>query len=153
MGSAVIAWHALTLADRVGPLVMIAPALRFPADLFAELGPEALDRWRRTGLHRFKNVWIDLEVGYGLAEDGARYDPDVLLRRHVARTLIFHGMQDDTVDWNDSVAFARRNRACVDLIIVGDGDHRLTDHKGLMFDLLWPWLERQLRTGTSTANV
>src|SRR5262245_37146406 len=83
MGSAVIAWYALTLADRVGPLVMIAPALRFPADLVAELGPESLDRWRRTGLQRFKNAWIDLEIGYGLLEEGVRYDPERLLRRHV----------------------------------------------------------------------
>ena len=132
---------------------MIAPALTFPGNLPAELTPDERERWRRTGVHRLRSAWIDLDIPYRLVEDGAQYDPDVLLQRHVAATLIIHGMGDDTVDWNDSLTFARQCRAPVDLFLVNEGDHRLTDHKVLMFDILWAWLQRQPHTGPVRADV
>jgi putative redox protein len=140
MGAAVAAWHGLARGGTASPLVMLAPALRFPGSLASELAPEERDRWRRTGLHRFRSAWIDLEIGYGLVEDGAQYDPALLLNRHSSPTLIIHGMRDDIVGWNDSVEFATASGAPVDLFLVGDGDHRLTDHKELVFDVLWDWL-------------
>jgi hypothetical protein len=122
---------------------MIAPALKFPGNLPADLTPDERERWRRTGVHRFRSAWIDLEIRYRLVEDGVQYDPEVLLHRHAAATLIIHGMCDDTVDWNDSLAFARQCVAPVDLFLVNDGDHRLTNHKELMFEILWAWLARR----------
>jgi alpha-beta hydrolase superfamily lysophospholipase len=153
MGAAVVAWHALAQAARTCPLVMIAPALKFPGNLASELTLDERDRWRRTGVHRFRSAWIDLELAYRLVEDGLQYDPDVLLHRHAAATLIIHGMRDDTVDWNDSLAFARRCHAPVDLFLIGEGDHRLTEHKELMFDILWTWLARQVNTGPASVDV
>jgi alpha-beta hydrolase superfamily lysophospholipase len=153
MGAVVVAWHALARSVNAGPLVMIAPALTFPANLTAELRPDERERWRRTGLRRFRSAWIDLEIGHRLVEDGVQYDPDVLVHRHAVATLIIHGMRDDTVDWNDSLAFARQCRAPVDLFLVNEGDHRLTEHKELMFEILWAWLARQTHTSPARVDV
>ena len=153
MGAAVVAWYALAQAADAGPLVLIAPALTFPANLTAELTPDERECWRRTGLRRFRSAWIDVEIGHRLVEDGAQYDPDVLVHRHTAATLIIHGMRDDTIDWNQSLAFVRRCHAPADLFVVSEGDHRLTEHKELMFDILWAWLARQTRTSPARADV
>jgi len=153
MGAAVVAWHALGQGANTGPLVMIAPALKFPGNLPAELTADERERWRQTGVHRFRSAWIDLEIRYRLVEDGVQYDPEVLLHRHAAATLIIHGMRDDTVDWNDSLSFARQCSAPVDLFLVSEGDHRLTEHKELMFEILWAWLTRQDHTSPARVNV
>ncbi len=153
MGAAVVAWHSLAKPAKTSPLVMIAPALRFPGSLVADLGPEAHDRWRRTGRWRFQSEWIDVEIGYRLAEDGAQYDPDRLLGGHTAATLIIHGMRDETIDWNDSLGFARQCHAPVDVVLISRGDHRLTEHKELMFDTLWAWLEHRARTSPARVDV
>ena len=108
MGAAVVAWHALAKGANTGPARDDRPALKFPGNLPADLTPDERERWRRTGAHRFRSAWIDLEIRYRLVEDGVQYDPEVLLHRHAAATLIIHGMRDDTVDWNDSLAFARQ---------------------------------------------
>jgi len=142
MGAAVIAWHQLECDPRAAPLVMIGPSLQFPSSLVAGLAPDDLAEWRRTGARRFASEWIDVEIGYRLAEDAARYDPRELVRRLVAPTLILHGMRDTAIDWRASTRFARDSAAPVDLFLVGDGDHRLTEHKELLFDVLWAWLAR-----------
>lgn len=151
MGAAVVAWHALLQRSEVGPVVLLAPALKFPRDLDAALTPDEREHWRRTGARRFRNEWIDLEIGYRLVEDGERYEPDRLVRQFSAQTLIIHGKRDDTVDWRASVEFAWECIATVDLFLVGDGDHRLTDQKALVFDIIWDWLQR--RAGTATGTV
>jgi alpha-beta hydrolase superfamily lysophospholipase len=140
LGAAVIAWHRLANEPRTAPLVMIGPSLNFPSSVVAALTPEDLADWRRTGTRRFESQWIDVEIGYGLVEDAAGYDPNELARRHGAPTLILHGMRDTAIDWTASVRFARDSAVPVDLFLVGDGDHRLTDHKELVFEVLWDWL-------------
>jgi alpha-beta hydrolase superfamily lysophospholipase len=141
MGAAVIAWHRLCCDPRAAPLVMIGPSLQFPSSLVAGLGPEDVAEWQRTGARRCASEWIDVEIGYGLTEDAARYDPRELVRRHVAPTLILHGMRDTAIDWTASTRFAHDCAAApVDVFLVGDGDHRLTDHRKLIFDVLWAWL-------------
>ena len=140
LGAAVIAWHTALHAPGTERLVMIAPSLSFPASLASGLAADELDRWRRTGVHRFSNQWIDVEIGYGLMQDGEKYDPATLERRHAATTLILHGLRDQTVAWDASTAFAQRCAGPVDVFLVGAGDHRLTDHKELLFDVIWSWL-------------
>jgi alpha-beta hydrolase superfamily lysophospholipase len=153
LGAAVIAWYAAAREAVTRPLVMIAPTLHFPASLASALDPDELDRWRHTGVHRLRNQWIDVEVGFGLMLDGEQYDPAELMRRHAAPTLILHGMRDETVDWKASAEFARRCHAPVDLFLVGEGDHRLTDHKELLFDVLWSWLRQTGNAGRRRARA
>lgn len=144
MGAAVIAWHHLAHPRDTAPTVMIAPALQFPGRLAWQLGPAAMEEWRKAGVRRFEGDWIDREIGFSLMEDALNYDPQKLLHGYAAPTLIFHGMRDTAVDWRTSLTFAED---CafphLQLVLVKSGDHRLTEHKELLFDTLWAWLGHQ----------
>ncbi|HKI99554.1 MAG TPA: alpha/beta fold hydrolase [bacterium] len=143
MGGAVVAWHHVAHPRETGPLVMIAPSLQFPGRLGWQLGPAAMEEWKRTGARRFESSWIDLEIGFGLMDDALNYDPQKLLVGYQAPTLILHGMKDDAVDWRTSLGFVEDCRyPGLDLLLIKEGDHRLTDQKAYLFDAMWAWLER-----------
>lgn len=142
MGAAVSAWHALQHPDAVEALVMIAPSLAFPNRLVDEIGPEAMQAWQRHGVRRWNSEWLNVEIGYSLMEDAVRYDADRLPRELQVDMFILHGMRDDTIDWRASASFAERCRARCDLLLLKDGDHRLTVYKHFLFDALWAWLQR-----------
>lgn len=143
MGGAVVAWHHLAHPRETGPLVLIAPSLQFPGRLAWQIGPAALEDWKRTGLRRFASEWIDLELGFGLMDDALDYDPQKLLVGYQAPTLILHGMKDTAVDWRVSLGFVEDCRyPHLELLLLKSGDHRLTDHKAFLFDAMWAWLQR-----------
>ena len=143
MGGAVVAWHALNHPREAGPLVLIAPSLQFPGRLAWQLGPAAMEDWKRTGLRRFESEWIDMEIGFGLMEDALGYDPQKLLVGHQVPTLILHGMKDTAVDWRVSLGFVEDcGYPHLELLLLKHGDHRLTDHKAFLFDAMWAWLAR-----------
>jgi pimeloyl-ACP methyl ester carboxylesterase len=146
MGAMLAAWHLLRRADSVGGIVMIAPSLRFPAELVENLPEDELASWKQSGVRRIQNGWIDVELGYGLVEDGRQYDPARLVREHRVPTLIFHGMRDLSVDWRQSMRFAEECPCRdIDLVLIKDGDHRLTEHKKLLFDTMMAWWVEQHR--------
>jgi uncharacterized protein len=153
LGASVIAWHAVVQKSYSTPLVMIAPSLRFPASLVTGLAAEDIARWRRSGVRRFESQWLDVEIGYGVIEDAKGYDPDALRHAHLAPTLILHGMRDTTIDWTESSRFVQACAGAVDLFLIHDGDHRLTDHKNLLFDVLWAWLVNQEGGGRPRAAL
>ena len=140
MGGAVIAWYALEHAGEVGPLVMIAPSLSFPAGIANQIGPDALHEWRQTGARRWQSEWLDMEVGYGLMQDADHYDPSRLQEELDSPIFIVHGMRDATIDWRASIAFAEGCRSPCDVLLLKDGDHRLTEYKAFLFDAMWAWL-------------
>lgn len=144
MGAAVIAWHHIAHPRPAGPMVMIAPALAFPGRLVWQLGPAEMEAWRATGLRRFGSEWIDLEIGFGLAQDALNYDPQKLLAGYAAPTLIVMGMKDEAVDWRSNLTFVEDCRyPHLELLLLKGGDHRLTERKGYLFDALWAWLADQ----------
>jgi alpha-beta hydrolase superfamily lysophospholipase len=140
MGGAVIAWYALQHPVPAGPLIMLAPALQFPFHLASLMTAAEMQEWRRTGAHRWRSEWIDLDIGYELMRDAAKYESVRLQTELRAALLILHGMQDTAANWRASVAFAEKCAAEVDLMLIQQGDHRLTDQKSYLFDLLWAWL-------------
>ncbi|MEE8396169.1 MAG: alpha/beta fold hydrolase [bacterium] len=141
MGAAVAAWYSLFNPGRVAANVMIAPALAFPAGLAGRLSAAEMEQWKKRGKLRWESEWLDVQIGYGLLEDGERYDLERLVAGYNVRTLIFHGMLDDSVDWRASQDFALRCPAPgIDLVLLKAGDHRLTDHKAFLFATLWGWL-------------
>ena len=115
-------------AARVERLVLLAPALDLLGDAerrrrAGEPGGDWLDRWRRDG-------WLDLPhsasggerpVHYGLVEDLRGYDSWAV--ELALPTLIFHGREDESVPYQQSVRFAEQ-RPEVDLRLL-DTDHRL----------------------------
>jgi pimeloyl-ACP methyl ester carboxylesterase len=143
MGGAVSAWYHLLNPERVGALALIAPSFSFPTHLNMELGAEELRSWQETRTRRFANEWLDVQVGFGLMEDARKYDPQKLVEGYAAPTLIFHGMQDDAVPWQASMRFMQECPCpTLDLVLIKDGDHRLTDYKEYMFATMAAWLER-----------
>lgn len=141
MGGAVAAWRHLDRPKETGPLVLIAPSLQFPGRLGWQLGPAVMEEWKNTGVRKFESQWSDLEIGFGLMEDALSYDPQKILVAFQTPTLIFHGMKDDAVDWRISQTFVED---CayphMELVLLKNGDHRLTDHKEFLFETLWGWL-------------
>jgi uncharacterized protein len=147
MGAAVAAWHQVLSPQPQYPLVLIAPALTFPRR-FLEMSRLDLDDWKAKGKRHFYSEWLDLELGYNLIEDGLQYNPDHLLLTHSAPTLIFHGMQDNSVSWRGSLEFAERCPAQqIDLLVIKSGDHRLTNQKNFLFEATWSWLQQLNQLG------
>lgn len=141
MGGAVSAWQHIAQPDSVSALVFIAPSLQFPGSLAWQLGPAAMEAWKQSGVRLFESEWISLEIGFSMMEDALNYDPQRLLKGFAAPALILHGMKDDAVDWRASLTFVED---CpypdLRLVLLKNGDHRLTDHKAFLFDTLWGWL-------------
>jgi alpha-beta hydrolase superfamily lysophospholipase len=140
MGAAVAAWQLLARPLAARALAMIGPSLRFPAGMVAALAPAERETWRREGVRRFRGPWLDVELGHRLVEDAARYDAERLLRGHATPSLIFHGMADEAVPWRQSLEFTE---ACpfpgMRLVLVKDGEHRLTGHKPFLFETIRAW--------------
>ena len=130
MGGFAAGWFAVRHPSAVTGCVFLAPAFRFLERRFAGLTDAELDEWQRTGFRRVTNEWVDVEVGYGLAEERAAFAPADLARRWQTPTLIFHGLADDVVPADDSVAFLKATPyPDVELRLFKSGDHRLTASK------------------------
>jgi pimeloyl-ACP methyl ester carboxylesterase len=142
MGAALVAWHAARNPETAEALILLSPSLRFPVALTEGLAPEALHHWRSSGARRFVSEWIDLEIGCALLSDAAHYDPAELCQHLATPALLVHGLHDTTIPWEQSAQFMRScMRAPAALFLVGDGDHRLTAHKELLFAVFRAWLE------------
>lgn len=143
MGGAVALWFNLLRPSSGRCVALIAPSLAFPLR-YSALPAQELEAWRRTGKRRFVSEWIDFEMGFGIVEDGARYPLDRLIAGHASPTLILHGMRDTAVPWQDSVSFIERAGSPeMELLLIKDGDHRLTEHKAFLFDAMAAWLKRR----------
>lgn len=141
IGGAAIAWHTARHAAETRALVMLGPSLYFPAGLAAAIGATQMQEWERAGVRRWRSRWIDVEVGFGLMQDAPAYDVRDLMRRLRCPTLVFHGMEDEVVDWRETARFLQHcSSRDMEMVALKDGDHRLTAHKALIFDLLWAWL-------------
>jgi uncharacterized protein len=130
MGGFAAAWFAVHHSDAVTGCVLLAPAFRFLDRRFAELTPDERDAWRRTGVRRVRNEWIDVDSGYRLVEERAAFDSAELARRWQTPLLIYHGLTDDIVPAADSLAFVEETAyPDVELRLLKAGDHRLTAFK------------------------
>lgn len=140
MGGAVSAWYHLLHPGRVGAIMMIAPSLDFPISFAASLPAAGLNKWREEGLLHLESDWMDVKVGYGLIEDAGNYPLERLTRDYALPTLLFQGMRDDSVDWHANLEFVK-NCPCqsLQLHLIKEGGHRLTDYKTFMFKTLQAW--------------
>ena len=126
-------------SDKVAALVLMAPAFDFARRWAERLGPEQMQRWQRDGqtLTFHHRTGRDELIGFGLMQDAASHPPFPDVR---VPTLIIHGRQDDVVDPDLSVRFARE-RANVDLELI-DADHGLSGAVDWVVARSLSWLER-----------
>lgn len=131
MGGWAAAWWAARQPERIAACALIAPAFRFLE--FQRLTAAERAAWQRTGLHRVRNEFIDVEVGYGLTAEAAQFPFPGLVARFRTPAIIFHGLADDVAPYETSVEFAAHCAARqVTLILSKSGDHRLHRDKEQM---------------------
>ena len=138
LGGVTAAWYAAAHPERVRAAVLIAPAFRFVDRFLAEIGPEAVAQWKRTGAYAVGPTWMWVPLHHGVVEDAARYDECELAARHRTDTLIIHGKRDENVPWQVTEDFvARCPHRPIEVIWIEDGDHafegrgaELTAHAG-----------------------
>jgi pimeloyl-ACP methyl ester carboxylesterase len=121
---AVVAIHAAArLADRIGRLVLLAPAVMFPKDADKVLGADRVAEWRRSGtLDVFHHGdGLTRPLNYAFYEDGLRYDA---MTAEVAQPVrVFQGVRDEAVDHRVVERWAAL-RPNVQLTLLED-DHQL----------------------------
>ena len=124
LGAFVAVQAALVRPDRVGRLILLAPALDFGGNRMRSLGGRGLDEWQRTDRLDVFHFGFGrmMTVRYELYADARRYDC-------VAAALpmpiqVFQGRQDTAVDPAAVEKWARA-RPNVELHMLDD-DHQLT---------------------------
>lgn len=123
LGGFVAVHTAVRYPDRIGRMVLLAPALDFGGNRMRSLGDKGIDEWRRTnkldvfhyGFGRMMSVHFDLYT------DAERYDA---FNAEVAMpVLVFQGERDDAVD-PETVKRWCAVRSNVQLRMLND-DHQL----------------------------
>ena len=128
-GALTALWTAVDHPEICERLFLIAPAFGFIERHVASRTPEEVERWRAGELARVEKDWFSVDLQNDiLLETEERQVAELALRlRHPA--LMVHGKHDETVPCDDVVEFFRRCEAPgLELHLIGDGDHRLTDH-------------------------
>ena len=131
MGGWIMVLAALARPERVAGLLGVAAAPDFTEDLI----PNSLTAGQRKILERDGVVHLASDYGdeptpvtQALIEDGRRH---LVLRRPLALDVpvrLVHGMKDADVPWQTSLRLAQMlTGADVEITLVKDGDHRLSD--------------------------
>jgi pimeloyl-ACP methyl ester carboxylesterase len=138
LGGALAVLAAARWPDRVGRLVLLAPAVMIAKPGHHLLPPEKMDEWRRQGTLPFFHYAYGEErpLDYGFHLDTQRQDP--VEASFTQPTLIFQGLHDRSVDHTTVEAFAR-SRSNVTLSLLED-DHQLIASLPVVWDGIAHWL-------------
>jgi pimeloyl-ACP methyl ester carboxylesterase len=130
MGGWIMLIAALARASRVHALVGVAPAPDFTEDLvWPRLSSGQQLELREAGAVTLPSEYDPAGYTYRLElfEEGKRH---LLMRQPIALECpvrLLHGMRDQAVPWQTSLSLAERlNSRDVTVILVKDGDHRLS---------------------------
>jgi dipeptidyl aminopeptidase/acylaminoacyl peptidase len=101
--------------------------------------------WQQTGRLRVRSEWLDVELGYGLAEEASQFAPEALAGQWSRPLLIFHGMCDTAVPYTHSLTFVQQvNHPDVELRLYRTGDHRLLPFKDEIAEAACAFIARRL---------
>jgi pimeloyl-ACP methyl ester carboxylesterase len=149
MGGWVATWYAAQHPDRISANMLIAPSFVFGQGFLNGLSPEQADGWAQEGVITFSNEYGSADLGYELIRDMACYPLAELYQCYRTPTLICHGLADEIVDYRQSLAFLQQcASADIDLVLLKNGDHRLTAHKAELAKLLLLYLEHRWSLAT-----
>ena len=141
MGGGTALWYSLLHPEEIVAGLHIAPAVELEKGLLDWAGPEGARRWQETGRLDFRNDFVSCELDWGLIEDLRAHPLDALLTGYRTPTLLLQGRLDASVPWRSVLDFAVR---CafreIDLHLFADGDHRLTDRKERLWELMLEFL-------------
>jgi pimeloyl-ACP methyl ester carboxylesterase len=139
MGGLTALWYSALHPGRVNANLLVAPAFELAGRLLLSIGRKKAQRWREEGKTHLVTDYAEFDLGYGFVEDEARYPIATLMRKLKTPTLILHGTQDETVPYRLSRNFAQKVQLAK-LTLIAGGDHRLTDHKELLFQEMWDFV-------------
>jgi len=141
MGGGTALWYSALHPEEVVAGLHIAPALDLEKALLAWAGPERARVWEETGTIHFQNDLVSCELGWSLIEDLRAHPLDTLLARYQTPCLLLQGKHDTSISWQSVADFAVR---CgfqeIELHLFADGDHRLTDRKERLWELMAEFL-------------
>jgi pimeloyl-ACP methyl ester carboxylesterase len=141
MGGGTALWYSAFHPEDIVAGLHIAPALEMDRGLLTWAGPERARLWEETGTIHFQNEWVSCELGWPLIEDLRAHPLETLLTRYRTPCLLLQGKQDTSVSWRSVLDFATR---CafreIELHLFIDGDHRLTDRKDRLWELMMEFL-------------
>lgn len=141
MGGGTALWYSALHPEQVVAGLHIAPALDMETGLLAWAGPERARAWEATGILQFQNDLVTCDLGWCLIEDLRAHPLEDLLARYRTPTLLLQGKRDASVPWRSVADFATRCAGEeVELHLFSDGDHRLTDRKDRLWDLMTEFL-------------
>lgn len=149
MGGYLAPLYAARNPARVRALVLLAPAFGLARRWGNSIGEEAMEQWKSTGWRSVYHYGREREsrISYELISDGLQYEdfPEV-----TQPTLIFHGRNDETVDYRLSEQFAAE-RPNVELILL-DSDHQLLDSLQRIWERTQVFLKEQGFVGIQSLN-
>lgn len=141
MGGGTALWYSAVYPEEIVAGLHIAPALEMDRGLLTWAGPERARLWEETGTLQFQNEWISCELGWPLIEDLRAHPMETLLTRYRTPCLLLQGKQDTSVSWRSVLDFATHCAFSeIELHLFVDGDHRLTDRKERLWELMMEFL-------------
>lgn len=151
MGGIAALWYAALHPGAVAQLFAIAPAFRMAARLAASLSTAEREGWAERGYLPFPLGDRVLEFGWDGVADEERYPTDRLVEELTTPALLLHGDEDAVVPVELSRDFAE---ACpvAEIAEIEGGDHRLGEHKDLLFELMWDAAQAEARRLASPAG-
>ena len=144
MGGATALLHAARHPAEVAACLLIAPAVGLGRELERGAGSAWLEKWRREGAMRVEGELADADLAWGFAEDLRGHDFFAAARALAAPTLVLQGRNDASVDFRDVLdVVAAAPPGLVDLVLYGDGDHRLVDRLDELWQRMLDFLARR----------
>jgi pimeloyl-ACP methyl ester carboxylesterase len=141
MGGGTALWYSALHPEEIAAGLHIAPALEMEQGLLAWAGEDKARHWQETGTIHFENDLVSCELGWGLIEDLRAHSMARLLAEYRTPCLLLQGKKDNTVGWRGVADFATRCAfSNIELHLFADGDHRLTDRKERLWELMVEFL-------------
>lgn len=144
MGGATALAHAARRPAGVAACLTIAPAIAMERELERWAGPERFAEWQRAGTIRFTSELVEVDLGWEIVEELRRHDFQRIAGDLGVPALVVQGRQDASVDFREVLDFVARTRpGLVDLVLWGDGDHRLLDRRSEIWKECLAFLARR----------
>lgn len=141
MGGGAALWYSALHPESIAAGLHIAPALDLEQGLIAWAGPERCRLWEETGYIHFQNDLVSCELSWAMIEDLRAHSMEELMRQYRTPALLLQGKRDESVPWKAVTDFTTRcPYPVIDLHLFADGDHRLTDRKDRLWDLMMEFL-------------
>ena len=136
MGGIAALWYASVHPGAACQVFAIAPAFLMAARFAASLSAAARREWADRGFLPVSIGESVLEFGWGAVADEDRYDMDRLAVDLRTPSLLIHGAEDAVVPPELSRDFAH-SCPVAELVEIEGGDHRLSEQKDLLFEIMW----------------